>query len=341
MSVSLGSGAKPWCEGAIAADPAVFNDPMSHPDRFDPELARMLGRTPNVPVIEEGRVVMLVGLAQKATDYSDRDVETTRLVAEEMWRIIQRRRAELDRREAAHFNTLLLEHLSIGIVACDAEGRLNLFNRVAREWHGLPPDADLTREDWSGRYGLFEADGKTPLTMDRIPLVCAWRGETLRNLPMSIIAQGQRRRLVMSSTVPVLDELGRPSGAIAAMQDITAQHEAEAGLRLRVAALEAAANAIVITDRNGAIEWAFPALTKLSGYSLEESVGRSPRMVKSGQHDEGFYANLWQTISSRHVWQGEVVNRRKDGNGTLDVVLQDLPAGSPLLADLTEVRQEW
>ncbi len=98
-------------------------------------------------------------------------------------------------------------------------------------------------------------------------------------------------------------------------RDITESVEHELTLRLQSAALQAAANGIVITDRDGIIEWANPAFTALTGYSLEEVSGRNPReLVKSGVHDINFYERLWQTILSGRVWSGRLVNRRKDGS---------------------------
>jgi diguanylate cyclase (GGDEF)-like protein/PAS domain S-box-containing protein len=95
--------------------------------------------------------------------------------------------------------------------------------------------------------------------------------------------------------------------------DIDERKYADERLHLQAAALEAAANAIVITDSHGAILWANPAFTTMTGYSKEEVLGKNPRMLKSGNQPESYYANLWSTISSGKVWRGEIVNRRKDG----------------------------
>jgi PAS domain S-box-containing protein len=84
-------------------------------------------------------------------------------------------------------------------------------------------------------------------------------------------------------------------------------------LRLQSSALNAAANAIVITRRDGAIEWTNPAFTTLTGYALSEVIGKNPRILKSGMHDQAFYKNMWDTILSGQVWRGEMINRRKDG----------------------------
>ena len=88
----------------------------------------------------------------------------------------------------------------------------------------------------------------------------------------------------------------------------------ESTLRLQSAAFNAAADATVITDREGAIEWVNPAFTKLTGYGAEEAMGRNPRdLLKSGRHDAAFYGQMWSTLMGGQVWRGQMVNRRKDG----------------------------
>src|ERR1039457_2423104 len=91
------------------------------------------------------------------------------------------------------------------------------------------------------------------------------------------------------------------------------RYATEKQLHLRSAALEAAANGIVITDRHGAIVWANHAFTTMTGYSKEEVLGKNHRLLKSGEQTESYYAELWSTISSGKIWRGELVNRRKDG----------------------------
>lgn len=86
-------------------------------------------------------------------------------------------------------------------------------------------------------------------------------------------------------------------------------------MNLQVSALEAAGNGIVITDCYGNIIWTNPSFSRLTGYSREEVVGKTPRLLKSDEHDEEFYNELWTTICNGNIWHGEITNRRK--NGTL------------------------
>ena len=81
-----------------------------------------------------------------------------------------------------------------------------------------------------------------------------------------------------------------------------------------VIALATAASGIMITDRNGVIEWVNPAVTTLTGYIAEEILGNTPKLFKSGRHTPAFYRDLWDTILAGKTWRGTFINRQKDGS---------------------------
>lgn len=122
---------------------------------------------------------------------------------------------------------------------------------------------------------------------------------------------------------------------------ITEQKKAEA-LRMRlVTAVEQAAEAVVITDTKGNIQYVNPAFERISGYSREEAVGQNPRILKSGQHDQVFYQTLWKTLKSGNVWTGHFVNKRKDG--TLyheDCTISPVRAGSGDIVNFVAVKRD-
>jgi PAS domain S-box-containing protein len=93
---------------------------------------------------------------------------------------------------------------------------------------------------------------------------------------------------------------------------------ADEQLRLQSAAVQAAANTIVITDRAGKIIWVNPAFTEHTGYSFAEALGRNPRLLKSGKQDAAFYQGMWETILAGKVWHDTIINRRKDGTLSRD-----------------------
>jgi|GEM_PF-1832889 len=98
------------------------------------------------------------------------------------------------------------------------------------------------------------------------------------------------------------------------LRDITERKRTEEKSLLQSAALEAAANAIAITDNKGIIQWVNAAWVALTGYSKEESIGQNPRIIKSEKHGDDFYKNMWSIILAGEVWHGDVINRRKDGS---------------------------
>jgi two-component system, cell cycle sensor histidine kinase and response regulator CckA len=94
----------------------------------------------------------------------------------------------------------------------------------------------------------------------------------------------------------------------------TESDRAAALVDLQAAALDATANAVVITDRTGTVIWVNSAFEQLTGYAYSEIVGQSTRMLKSGINPPQLYEGMWQTILRGRIWRGELVNRRKDGS---------------------------
>ncbi len=110
-----------------------------------------------------------------------------------------------------------------------------------------------------------------------------------------------------------------------AMRHALVRNSLENQMSIFHAALEAAADAIIITGTDGTIEWCNRAFEKLSGYGPNEAVGHNPReLLKSGRHDPDFYRDMWSTILDGKAWRGEIVNRRKEG-GLYDQTLTIAP----------------
>lgn len=92
------------------------------------------------------------------------------------------------------------------------------------------------------------------------------------------------------------------------------QRASQVTLHLQASALEAAANAIIITDTDGTVQYVNGAFSQLTGYASSEIVGRNMSVLRSGVQSNEFVKKLWETILAGNVWQGELVNRRKDGS---------------------------
>ncbi|NJL57931.1 PAS domain S-box protein [bacterium] len=141
------------------------------------------------------------------------------------------------------------------------------------------------------------------------------RGETVTRLEFRFRRKDGEYTWVENVSVPILDDDGQVAQILATTRDISERKRIEEQIELQFTALEATANAIVITDRTARIQWVNPAFSRLTGYTIEEARGSNPNMlVKSGLHDEGFYREMWDTILSGNVWFGKLINRRKDGS---------------------------
>ncbi|TSA31222.1 MAG: PAS domain S-box protein [Verrucomicrobiaceae bacterium] len=123
--------------------------------------------------------------------------------------------------------------------------------------------------------------------------------------------------------------------------DISGRKEAHEQQLLQGAALESAANAIVICSPSGTIEWVNPAFERLTGYSKEEAMGKTPRILKSGVHEASFYEDLWKTIQAGRVWSGEITNRRKDGGLFIeDITITPLKDAKGRISRFIAVKQD-
>ncbi|MEQ9683644.1 MAG: PAS domain-containing protein, partial [Rhodospirillales bacterium] len=150
------------------------------------------------------------------------------------------------------FLNVVLDSVEDGIVACDADGNLKIFNRKTRELHGLPA-APLPPEKWTEYYDLYEADGTTPLEMERIPLFRALRGEAVQNAEMVIRAKGCPPRQLLATGRALTDADGQKLGAVVSMHDITEQRNAEAARELAEEALRRTQRMEAIGQMTGGI----------------------------------------------------------------------------------------
>ena len=162
-----------------------------------------------------------------------------------------------------------------------------------------------------------------------------WAGQIFLQLLMYFAAQSLIRRLIRPLTslkssmeviqntgsteqfVPVKenknkDEIGVLTGTFNRMSE--ALFNSEQSMKLAKAIYQSNADAIIVTDQNNLITDVNPAFTKLTGYLPGEVIGKNPRIMKSGLHDEKFYQQMWQKINVEDHWQGELWDKRRDGS---------------------------
>ncbi|GGK41073.1 hypothetical protein GCM10008955_38620 [Deinococcus malanensis] len=206
--------------------------------------SRMYGAGALYPFFVDGQASGLLNMASTSRrNWTPRDKAIFRAVGRSFALALERReqttrlesqKAELDVRTQAleqeqGFMQTLLESLTEGIVACDAQGQLTVFNDVTRTFHGLPSEP-LPAAEWAERFDLYREDGVTPLPTEEIPLYRAYLGQRVRDQAMVIAPKHGPKRWVNANGNPMYSTAGEKLGAVIAMQDVTARRQAEQDL---------------------------------------------------------------------------------------------------------------
>ena len=178
--------------------------------------------------------------------------------------------------------TAVLETIDIAVVACDQNGKLTLFNRASRDYHGLPLE-EVGQEEWASHYTLLEQDGVTPMPTRRLPLVRALHGELVQNVEMVIAPHGQSMRQVLASGRPLADHDGKELGAVVVMSDITERKEAERKLaeseRFLLTVTNNSPALIGYADQHEIVRFANQTYTSMMGMNPLSMIGKTLREV--------------------------------------------------------------
>jgi PAS domain S-box-containing protein len=132
------------------------------------------------------------------------------------------------------------------------------------------------------------------------------------SLDFRIVTRGGEVRWLNHVCQPVFRADGTCLGRRASNRDITERKQMEEERVRLAAAIEQAAETIMITDAQANILYVNPSFEKITGYTRAEALGQNPRILKSGKHDAEFYRQMWDTLSKGEVWHGHFINKRKD-----------------------------
>ncbi|GAB6904927.1 hypothetical protein DESC_480218 [Desulfosarcina cetonica] len=193
----------------------------------------------------------------------------------------------------------------------DHRGAYLLANQTIADLYGMPEKEMVGRTDMelAERAGLHVAD---------VQSLCRHDAEVLdRQQPLTVAKENFIRKdgtvhWLRTATIPIRLP-GHPRCVLGVATDVTDQVSAEEQRTLLFTAIAQSPEAIVITDREGCIQYVNPGFETTTGYSRAEAVGKSSRILKSGRQDDAFYHAMWQTLTQGRVWSGRIVNRRKNG----------------------------
>ncbi len=210
-----------------------------------------------------------------------------------------------ERKQAEGMNRTLAEISSAAIYLFDDKMRFLDTNAAGEELLGYSRQELLTKS-------IPDVDADPELVRPAHDKLS--RGERLQCFEHKLRRKDGRIVTVLNNSVALKDATGKVTNWCSFLVDVTESKRADELVRKLSQAVEQAGEAIVITDREGIIEYVNPAFVRITGYSGEEARGQTPRLLKSGNQDATFYEDMWKTITAGEVWHGKVIDKRKDGS---------------------------
>jgi PAS domain S-box-containing protein len=294
--------------GKIAQDrvPHISNSVETDPEVSDHAWAmrEQMVAFAGYPLMVEDRLLGVMAMFSREALAED-TLDALASVADVMSQGIERKRAETELRESEERYRDLVENAQDIIYSHDLRGHYTSSNRAGEEITGYTLAESL-------KLNLADTVAPEYVSKARDMLARKLAGENVTAYELELVAKDGHRVPVEVNTRLVLQD-GVPVGVTGVARDITDRKRAEAELRRLAAAVEETADSIVITDREGNIQYVNPAFERITGYAKDEVLGQNPRILKSGKTDPSVYKELWETITRGEVWTGHLTNRRKDG----------------------------
>ena len=227
------------------------------------------------------------------------------------------------------FLQTVLDNIADGVVACNSEGTLTVFNQASREFHGLP-EKSITPDLWAKYYDLFEVDGKTPLVKERIPLYRALTEGKVENAEMSINPKNAKPRFIVANGRAMKDKNGKTLGAVVVMRDqtdikILEQHQLKLELEKQQflateensKQFQALANAIPqlawIANPDDHIFWYNQRWYDYTGATPEQMIGWGWQRVHNPELLPRVLKKWKENLASGDLWEDEFQLKSKSG----------------------------
>lgn len=221
----------------------------------------------------------------------------------------ERRRAEATLQEVKTRTESYLETVGNIIVVLDPAGRIMLANRRANEVLGYA-EGELEGQHW---FTTAVPPDRRDLVQGSFERAMAKRTKLADTFEHEVLTRDGRRRLIAWNNRTLKDPSGNISALVGAGEDITERRAAEDELRLFARVFEGSAEGVLICNREGQIERINGAFTDITGYAAAEVQGQNPRLLASGRQSAEYFRQMWRDLELAGRWQGEIWNRRKNG----------------------------
>ncbi|MGL4408645.1 MAG: sensor domain-containing protein [Zoogloea sp.] len=228
--------------------------------------------------------------------------------------ITDRRNTEAELQERETRMRTLLAGMGEGVLMRNPQGRVLMHNAAAEEIYGMSAAEMRSWNIFDGDIIYLNEDGAI-IPPEQTPSVQALRTGTPQRGTIGLIRPDGERRWLWVNAIPLPAPDAHPERTVVTtVADITARRDNEEQLRLALTVFRHSVEAIVVTDANQRILSVNQAFTEVTGYGAHEAIGQTPRLLKSGTHDQAFYDAMWRDIAANGFWQGEVQDRRKNGS---------------------------
>lgn len=203
--------------------------------------------------------------------------------------------------------------ISKGLIFQDKNGIIVDVNPAALRLLGVRRDELLGRTCMDLSWQTVCED-YAALPSDEHPAMVALRtGQSVRNQVLGVIAPGRDLRWMSVNANPIFGQGEEaPDSVVTTFFDVTERKQAETDLRIAATAFQSH-EAMMVTDNRGVILRVNRKFSEITGYTAEEAVGQTPRLLQSGHHDAYFYRRMWNSVLVTGGWQGEIWDRRKNG----------------------------
>jgi PAS domain S-box-containing protein len=257
-----------------------------------------------------------------------------------------RRQAEREVARQREEYRLLLERIEAAVVVHAADTRIVSVNQKALELLGLTRDQAIGRASPHPEW-RFVDDRGDPIPQEKYPVnQVLSTGAPLRDFICGVHRpEREDLRWVLINATPETGPEGTISTVVVTFMDISEHVRERAALARLSFAIDNASDQVVITDPDGRIVYVNHAFETTTGYRRDEAVGQTPRILKSGKHDAGFYDNLWATLRTKTPWHGVFINKKKDGTlyeeeSTISPIVDDKGGIRYFVANKRDVTRE-
>ena len=208
-----------------------------------------------------------------------------------------------------------LESMSDAVFISDIKGNFIHFNNAFATFHKFSSKQECseTLDEYLKLLDVYLPNGES-VPRDQWTLPRALRGEIGNNSEFTLHRKDSDEKWIGSyNYAPIKNSREQIIGAVVTARDITKQKQTELELRIAATVFDSH-EGMIVTDSNANILKVNHAFTTITDYSLEEVIGKNPRILSSGIHDKAFYTAMWSHILAEGSWAGEVWNQRKNGD---------------------------